>query len=106
MKVVGYFRSLPIDHEESLVDLELAEPDIGEHDLLLEIRAVSVNPIDAKTRIGSVPANGKSRILGFDAAGIVRKTQGRLLQTSRQATRYVSCRCDQPLGIKCGTVSC
>lgn len=74
MKAVGYFKSLPIDDEESLVDLEIPQPDIGDHDLLVAIRAVSVNPIDARTRIGSAPTDGKPRILGFDAAGHVKKT--------------------------------
>ena len=41
------------------------------HDLLVEVKAVSVNPVDAKLRLSSEPL-GEPRVLGFDAAGIVR----------------------------------
>ena len=41
------------------------------HDLLVEIKAVSVNPVDTKIRVGGEPL-GEPRVLGFDAAGIVR----------------------------------
>jgi len=74
MKAVGYFKSLPVDDEQSLVDLDMAEPDFGDNDLLVAVAAVSINPIDAKTRLGSPPTDGKPRILGFDAAGTVVKT--------------------------------
>jgi len=72
MKAVGYYESLAIDDECSLIDLEMAPPQIGSHDLLVEVRAVSVNPIDIKTRMAFTPPAGEPRILGFDAAGIVR----------------------------------
>ena len=50
MKAVGYLNSHPIDHPESLLDLQLADPEPGPHDLLVEVRAVSVNPVDTKVR--------------------------------------------------------
>lgn len=74
MKAVGYYQSLPIDDKEALLDLEIEEPGLTAYDLLVEVRAASVNPIDAKTRIGALPTAGRPRILGFDAAGVVRKT--------------------------------
>jgi NADPH:quinone reductase len=51
MKAVGYFECLPIEHERSLIDLEIARPEPGPRDLLVRIEAVSVNPVDTKVRI-------------------------------------------------------
>lgn len=72
MKAVGYQQSLPIDHPQSLVDLELPEPSATGHDLLVEVHAVSVNPVDTKIRRKVAPENGANKVLGWDAAGIVR----------------------------------
>ena len=69
---VGYDRNLPADDPRSLIDIEIPRPDVRPHDLLVEIHAVSVNPVDVKQRSGSDP-HGTMRILGFDAAGIVRE---------------------------------
>lgn len=72
MKAVAYQKSLPISHPESLVDVSLAEPVASGHDLLVEVRAVSANPIDTKVRLRAEPAPGQWNVLGWDAAGIVR----------------------------------
>jgi zinc-binding alcohol dehydrogenase family protein len=72
VKAIGYFRPLPIEHSDSLVEIDLPEPEPGERDLLIEVKAVSVNPVDTKVRSGAVPAEGQARILGWDAAGVVR----------------------------------
>ncbi len=72
MKAVALYRNLPIDAAESLVDIELPEPQPGPHDLLVEVRAVSVNPVDAKVRTGMPPEAGQAKVLGWDAAGVVR----------------------------------
>jgi NADPH:quinone reductase len=72
MKAIGYTHSHPIDHAEALLDLDLPEPAPPQgRELLVEVRAVSVNPVDAKQRAGADPG-GKVRVLGFDAAGVVR----------------------------------
>jgi MFS family permease len=44
-------------------------------DLLVEVRAISVNPVDAKIRAGSGPGKlqGELSILGWDAVGVVRE---------------------------------
>jgi len=70
MRAVGYRENLPISDPASLVDLELPVPVPGEHDLLVRVEAVSVNPVDVKVRAGSDPG-GKPKILGYDAAGVV-----------------------------------
>jgi zinc-binding alcohol dehydrogenase family protein len=71
MKAIGFRKSLPIAESESLIDLELPAPEPGERDLVVEVRAVSVNPVDTKMRMRGVPA-GETKILGFDAAGVVK----------------------------------
>jgi NADPH2:quinone reductase len=57
MKAVSFLRPLPITDPESLVDIELDKPSPGARDLLVEVRAISVNPVDAKIRGGSGPRN-------------------------------------------------
>jgi len=71
MKAIGFRKSLPIAENESLIDYELPAPEPRERDLIVEIRAVSVNPVDTKMRMRGVPA-GETKILGFDAAGVVK----------------------------------
>ena len=71
MKAIVYTQhGLPIDDPQALVDTELPMPLAGQHDLLVEVRAVSVNPVDTKIRLGS--AVSEPRVLGWDASGIVR----------------------------------
>jgi len=72
MKAIGYTKNLPIDQADALVDLDLPEPMPGPHDLLVDVHAVSVNPVDTKLRRNAAPADGQPRVLGFDAAGVVR----------------------------------
>jgi len=73
MKAIAAFAALPADHPSALQDLNLADPVASGHDLLVEVHAVSVNPVDTKVRRG-LPAEGQSepRVLGWDASGIVR----------------------------------
>ena len=71
MKAVGYYRNGPISAEDALVDLDLPRPEPGARDLLVAVRAVSVNPVDAKQRKAAAPPEGQARVLGFDAAGVV-----------------------------------
>lgn len=71
MKAVAFTHSRPADHSEALIDIELSEPEPRHHDLLVEVKAVSVNPVDTKLRRSDEPL-GEPRVLGFDAAGIVR----------------------------------
>ncbi|QTJ32040.1 alcohol dehydrogenase catalytic domain-containing protein [Xanthomonas citri pv. fuscans] len=72
MKAVGYYQNLPINDADSLVDLTLPDPAPGERDLLVEVHAVSVNPVDVKIRAGVAPEAGHSKVIGWDAAGVVR----------------------------------
>ncbi|MCK8787733.1 zinc-binding alcohol dehydrogenase family protein [Roseomonas sp. NAR14] len=71
MKAVGYHVPLPIDDENSLLDLELPVPELRPRDLLVRVQAISVNPADVKLRASAAPPEGTARILGYDAVGIV-----------------------------------
>ena len=72
MKAVGFNRPLPVSDENSLLDIELPAPEPKPHDLLVEVHAVSVNPADVKVRAAHTPAEGQYRVLGWDAAGVVK----------------------------------
>ena len=72
MKAVAYQRPLPIADPQSLQDVNLPEPVPGERDLLVDVKAVSVNPVDVKLRMRSQPPAGQWGVLGWDAVGIVR----------------------------------
>lgn len=70
MSAVGLFESLSSDQPDFLVDVDVQRPTPGARDLLVEISAVSINPVDTKVRMRA----GKQdtpKILGFDAAGTV-----------------------------------
>jgi len=72
MKAIGYQNTLPIDDPQALVDITLPEPVAQGHDLLVEVHAVSVNPVDTKIRKSAKPENGEWKVLGWDATGIVK----------------------------------
>jgi len=74
MKAVGYREPLPITDPQSLLDLELPEPRPHGRDLLVQVKAVSVNPVDTKVRRRSAPPPGDVQVLGWDASGVVLET--------------------------------
>jgi len=71
MKAVGYRKSLPIDDASSLVDFETAKPEPKGRDIRVAVKAISANPVDYKVRKRAAPPEGETKILGYDAAGIV-----------------------------------
>lgn len=71
MKAIGLYKYLPIKDNNSLQDLEIAKPEARGHDLLVEVKAVSVNPVDTKIRSPKDQTETTPRILGWDAAGVV-----------------------------------
>jgi NADPH2:quinone reductase len=71
MRAVGYKRSLPIDQAEALIDLEIDKPAPQGRDLLVQVKAISVNPVDYKVRKRADPPAGETKILGYDATGVV-----------------------------------
>jgi len=71
MKAIGLYKHLPIDHRESLIDIEVSKPKPSGRDLLVRVKAVSVNPVDTKVRAHSSKEETEPRILGWDVAGVV-----------------------------------
>ena len=71
MKAVGYLTPGPIDRDDALIDVELDRPSPSGHDILVQVQAISVNPVDYKIRQNR-PADGDApAILGWDAVGEV-----------------------------------
>jgi len=71
MKAVGYTKSLPIDAADALIDFETAGPEPAGRDIRVAVKAISVNPVDTKVRKRAAPPTGETKILGYDAAGVV-----------------------------------
>lgn len=71
MKAIGLTRYLPIADRDSLQDVELPKPVAGERDLLVAVKAISVNPVDTKIRAPKEGVEAPPKVLGWDAAGIV-----------------------------------
>ncbi len=65
----GYSENLPIEDASAIIARTVPVPTPGPHDLLVRVRAVSVNPVDVKLRAGA--PSGGFRVLGFDASGVV-----------------------------------
>ncbi|MND40410.1 Zinc-type alcohol dehydrogenase-like protein [compost metagenome] len=72
MRAVGFNQNQPISSETALVDIDLPMPEAKGRDLLVEIRAISVNPVDTKTRKNAVLEPGQYKVLGYDAAGVIK----------------------------------
>lgn len=72
MKAVAYTNNLPIDNPAALVDVELPMPTLRPRDLLVEVQAIAVNPVDTKIRASSAAEAGSYKVLGWDAVGIVK----------------------------------
>src|SRR5260370_36159524 len=71
MKAIGLYRYLPIEDPESLLDIEIENPVPGGRDLLVNVKAISVNPVDTKVRAPKNQVETSPRILGWDVAGVV-----------------------------------
>lgn len=71
MKAVGYKKSLPIEDQDALIDFETAKQDPRGRDIRVAVKAISANPVDYKVRKRATPPEGETKILGYDAAGVV-----------------------------------
>jgi len=73
MKAVALTRYLPVDNPDAFVDVDLPKPEATGRDILVAVKAVSVNPVDTKVRRRG-PADkieDPPRVLGWDASGVV-----------------------------------
>jgi NADPH2:quinone reductase len=71
MKAIGYTKMGPIEGA-NFIEFETATPTVEAHDILVAVQGVSLNPVDTKVRGRAEPA-GQPKILGYDAAGIVKQ---------------------------------
>ena len=112
MKAVGLYKYLPIEDPQSLVDLDIPKPShpASGHDLLVAIKAISVNPVDTKVRRGLIPSsqsiieqNEKNtpRILGWDAAGEVIEAGSDCTLFKKGDAVYYAGSITRPLGTNC-----
>jgi NADPH:quinone reductase len=72
MKAVAFTRYLPISNPESFLDVDLPQPVPTGRDLLVEVHAVAVNPVDTKVRSPKDKIEATPRVIGWDASGVVR----------------------------------
>lgn len=72
MKAIGYNQAGKITASDALIEFEAEMPELRPRDLLVEIRGISVNPVDTKVRSSMAPEHG-TKIIGYDTAGIVQK---------------------------------
>ncbi len=71
MKAVAQEAPSDRDRYGALIDTTLDRPVAKGRDLLVEVRAISVNPVDYKVRRRAPPEAGKLNVLGWDAVGAV-----------------------------------
>ncbi|MCE3254332.1 MAG: NADPH:quinone reductase [Cellvibrio sp.] len=74
MKAVALKAYLPIQHPESLLDVDLEKPTPVGRELLIAVAAISVNPVDTKVRAPKSKIETDFRVLGWDAVGTVLAT--------------------------------
>lgn len=70
MKAIGFYKGKSLEASDSFLDVELGMPQVLPNDVLVQIKAVSINPIDVKLR-QTTPEQTTPKILGYDAVGIV-----------------------------------
>ena len=71
MKAVALTHYLPIEDPNSLIDVDVEQPTPAGRDLLVQVLAVSVNPVDTKIRAPKPQVEESPKVLGWDACGIV-----------------------------------
>jgi zinc-binding alcohol dehydrogenase family protein len=73
MQAMGVTQYLPLNDAQSFVLFDAPIPEIGAHDLLIEVEATSINPVDMFTRQRVKSPLTTPKILGWDGIGIVRE---------------------------------
>ncbi len=76
MKAIGFKTSLALTEQDSFIEFETAKPQATGRDLLVKIKAISVNPVDFKIRQSAAKDTVLSapKVIGWDAVGIVEET--------------------------------
>lgn len=73
MKALGYTKAHSLG-QFNIQEVVVEKPVLKDSDLLIQIKAVSVNPVDTKIRQNRSSTNDVPVILGWDASGIVLET--------------------------------
>ncbi|MDE4083966.1 zinc-binding alcohol dehydrogenase family protein [Planococcus maritimus] len=71
MIALGFYKPGNTEQPPQFEAVELDKPEPKGHDLLVEVKAVSVNPTDYKTRDSKKPDDDSLTIVGRDVAGVV-----------------------------------
>ena len=71
MKAVALTHYLPVENPKAFLDVELPTPEASGRDILVAVKAVSINPVDTKVRSPKAQVEDTPRVLGWDASGIV-----------------------------------
>ncbi|MDE9451690.1 zinc-binding alcohol dehydrogenase family protein [Aliiroseovarius sp. Z3] len=70
-RAVALTRYLPVTEPDAFIDMELPVSGPTGHDILVEVKAIAVNPVDTKIRAPKDKIEETPRVLGWDASGIV-----------------------------------
>jgi NADPH:quinone reductase len=71
MKAVALTHYLPVTNSNAFLDVDLPKPVALGRDLLVAVKAVSINPVDTKVRSPKDTVEATPRVLGWDASGVV-----------------------------------
>lgn len=71
MKAVALTHYLPVDNPEAFLNVELDKPKPQGNDILVNVKAIAVNPVDTKVRAPKDKVEDTPRVIGYDASGIV-----------------------------------
>jgi len=71
MKAVALTHYLPVTDPNVFLDVDLPKPTASGRDLLVSVKAVSINPVDTKVRAPKEQVEETPRVLGWDASGVV-----------------------------------
>lgn len=71
VKAVGYTGAKELNDPDSFVEFEFEKPISNDNEILVEVKAVSINPVDTKIRKATNGEQIPPKILGKDASGIV-----------------------------------
>ncbi|WP_203624533.1 MULTISPECIES: zinc-binding alcohol dehydrogenase family protein [unclassified Lacticaseibacillus] len=64
------YDGLALDDPTSLVPIDLKRPSAGANDVVVQVRAIALNPVDEKQR-AALAKQTQPRILGYDACGTI-----------------------------------
>ncbi len=71
MKAVALTHYLPVTDANAFIDVDLPKPVPQGRDILVAVKAVSVNPVDTKVRAPKDQVEEIPRVLGWDASGVI-----------------------------------